>query len=983
MKKLFVLSALSMFLLVAGCGLFTDILQQGTDISTGVISNVTDKVNVPTGIDVVDSHVSELLNDVSHVNSGLREKLTEAITMFSDCYNTTDFNYAIAFGDNSTPYESKGNFKQAQNFVIYLSDPNNMVDADPAAKGQNYNYGGEILYVSNKYKMSENSFKKALTTYEQAGLQDSSFALLTVSNMGLLYHTTGRYSLSEEYTKKALIQRETGENKTGYAASLNNMSMLCKDMGQYTEAEEYIEKAARYLEQNSQTETMNYAIVLNNKAMLYQLTGKYKDAELLMVKSLDIASRNIKEKSPTFIRLKVNLALLYQSQKKYPEAEEIYMDAIKLKKNRFGTKHPDYAVLLRNTASLYLEMGKLSEAEKYLKEAVDIYKNHFGTQHPAYAGSVYDLGAFYQSQNRLDEAFTLLNEALEVQKSVLGEHHPDLTATKENLAVLFWQKGDFIQSASKYKEALNEYIYQINTYFPAMNEYEKSQFWENIQPKFIRFYNFAVQAQTAVPDITGDFYNYHIATKALLFNSSRKVKQRILNSGDAAMISRFEEWQDMKAYLGKLYSYSDEELKEEKINVDSIETVVETLEKELTKSSELFSQVVENKQISYTDIAAKLVKDEGVIEFVRIAGYDYLKESGNVKYVALFLQNNNSVPGMVVFEDGTDMEGTFAASYQKDIHSGLDMEKYSGYYWGGLEEMTKNAKTLYVSLDGIYNKVNINTIKLADGKYILDEKNVLFVTNSKDVITCKEIKPKGDKTATLLGFPNYLKGLDPRDETIPPLPGTKKETELIKNLLKSKAWTVSFYIEDEASEENIKKVKNPYILHIATHGYFMEKEVFSADGSRSFGLDPMRAYENPLLRSGLLLAGAEKTVQNMNTRDNKDSDDGILNAFEAMVLNLDKTEMVILSACQTGLGDIKSGEGVYGLQRSFQVAGASTILNSLWEVSDEGTQDLMSAFYKYWLESGNKHTAFRKAQLEIKEKYTYPFYWGAFVMVGK
>ena len=137
------------------------------------------------------------------------------------------------------------------------------------------------------------------------------------------------------------------------------------------------------------------------------------------------------------------------------------------------------------------------------------------------------------------------------------------------------------------------------------------------------------------------------------------------------------------------------------------------------------------------------------------------------------------------------------------------------------------------------------------------------------------------------------------------------------------------------------------------------------------------------MRAGLLLAGADKTVRQMNTKDNNDTEDGILNAYEAMILELDKTELVILSACQTGLGEIKNGEGVYGLQRAFQIAGASSIITSLWEVSDAGTQDLMSNFYNFWLKSENKHEAFRKAQLFIKEKYKYPFYWGAFVLVGK
>lgn len=917
-----------------------------------------------------------------YINKKYEELWKSTLIKFSQSYSVTDFNYAVSYGDNSTPYESKNNIKQAKSFAYYLADPTNTKEMPPKVKGQNYNYTGEIMYASSSYKSSEKFFLKALKIYQQNRLTDSTFAILTVSNLGLLYHTTGRYALAKEYSLKALEMRKKSADKTGYAASLNNLSVLYKDMGLYTDAEDYIIQAENYLKKTGKDKTIKYAVVLNNHAMIYVMTGKYKDSENLMKKALSIADKEIREKSSSYIRMKVNLALLYQLTKRYNEAEKIYLDAIKVKKKRMGTKHPDYAVLLSNTASLYQQMGRYDKVEPLLKEAAEIFEDQFGKEHPSYAKSIYELGLFYQSQNKTSDAEPLYKEALTIQQKKLGEHHPALTETEEHLAILYWQKGDLSQAAEMYQKALNEYIYQINTFFPAMNEYEKTKFWETIHPKFIRYYNFALDAYKDNPEIKGMLYNFHIATKGLLLNSSRKVKYQILHSGNKTLISEYNNWQDSKNYLAKLYTYTDEELTDKKINIDSVETVVLNLEKDLTKKSSVFKGSNSNKSVNYTQIASKLKPNEAAMEIIRLNRYNYLMpDEQKITYIALVLKNNGKLPEIAFNNNGIKMESADVDEYHKNIHSGKAMTNFNNYYWSYISPLTSDVKRIYASIDGIYNQVNLNTVQLPSGKFLFDEKDIRFVTNTKDLLYNKS-NPK-TKKAFLVGFPDYQLDLPDNLAQLPPLPGTQKEVEMIKSLLQKNYWHVNEYTEKSAKEEVIKQVNNPYILHLATHGYFIEDKSETTADTRSFGIEQVRAYQNPLLRSGLLFAGADKTILDLNTTDNKDKDDGILNAFEAMILNLDKTELVVLSACQTGLGEIKNGEGVYGLQRSFQMAGAKSVITSLWEVSDEGTQDLMSAFYKYWLQSGDKHDAFRKARTEIKEKYKYPFYWGAFVLVGE
>jgi CHAT domain-containing protein len=204
--------------------------------------------------------------------------------------------------------------------------------------------------------------------------------------------------------------------------------------------------------------------------------------------------------------------------------------------------------------------------------------------------------------------------------------------------------------------------------------------------------------------------------------------------------------------------------------------------------------------------------------------------------------------------------------------------------------------------------------------------------------------------------------------------------ENIGEIIKKTDWKVEIWTGETALEDRLKELKSPRLLHIATHGFFR------TEGSKE---------GNPLLNSGLLLSGANRSL---NGEKSDDIDDGILTAYEAMNLNLDNTDLVVLSACETGLGEIKNGEGVYGLQRAFKVAGAQSLIMSLWKVDDDATQELMVSFYKHWIGSASeqpnkggkgltpvlsKRAAFLKAQKELKAKYPNPYYWGAFVMVGE
>ena len=233
----------------------------------------------------------------------------------------------------------------------------------------------------------------------------------------------------------------------------------------------------------------------------------------------------------------------------------------------------------------------------------------------------------------------------------------------------------------------------------------------------------------------------------------------------------------------------------------------------------------------------------------------------------------------------------------------------------------------------------------------------------------------------------------------PDLPGTEVETRQIFDLFKSKGQKAALYLGENALEEVIKQAESPRVLHIATHGFFFENnrkkpeenavqfqreagdlgfDIANARGFKTSNIQELRT--NPMMRSGIVLTGVSTYAK---SEEKYKTEDGFLTAYEAQNLNLDNTDLVVLSACETGKGDLQHGEGVYGLQRGFQQAGAKAILMSLWSVDDTATQKLMTEFYTQWLSGKTKREAFKLAQQKLKAEYKYPYYWGAFVMVGE
>ncbi|MDC1369132.1 CHAT domain-containing protein [Cyclobacteriaceae bacterium] len=396
---------------------------------------------------------------------------------------------------------------------------------------------------------------------------------------------------------------------------------------------------------------------------------------------------------------------------------------------------------------------------------------------------------------------------------------------------------------------------------------------------------------------------------------------------------------------------------------------------------------------SFDDVVSRLDKDDIYIGIIKGLFEEPSLELGVESYFAYVIKKGDTIPDVVYLNSEEVLNRVYTA-WSNHIYSKenpAEGKRYSELLWGPLSSFIKTSKNIYYNSEGIYSKINPNVLyDESNEAYIMDQFNIIQISSLEDFVKQKDFSESyssnfTDKSAVIFGNPTFSLGQkqlesivkaetreinetsieNMRGTLIEDLPGTEIEVDQISDILKNNGWSVDVNKKYQANEENLKSIKHPSVLHIATHGYFLKNDDILLD---------------PLMKSGLLLSGAE------NTRNGEviGSENGWLNALETSFLDLRGTELVVLSACETGSGEIENGKGVFGLQRAIQLAGAESIIMSMWKVDDNATKDLMIEFYTNWLDRKmTKRAAFRQAQLDIREKYVHPYYWGAFVMLGK
>jgi len=905
----------------------------------------------------------------------VKDKLKEKTEEKRESFDTLSFNYAIAFLDKTESFENQqkgeGLIKTAD---FLLNDGEAQTELEAARDIYDF---ARLNYKMGNQFMAETNLQLAKLEYEKLSATDEPNYYKTLGLLGLLYSDMGRFTKAEEFTQRAMEGWDDlqGKESIGYLAELNNYAVLQINLGNYLEAEKIINTLGKQLNSEKENEMLPYAIYLNNEAILNQYMGRADAALSLMMECAEIAKESLTEKSSTYLQFLTNKAILEQENGDLETAENTFEQVLDLQESRLklnAKNDPDYAHMKSNIAALYVEKGEYEKADDALKLALEIYEDELGAEHLTTAGTQSDLGNLYRFLGKQDKAEPLLQSALYTRERKLSKTHPKVVKSQEDMALWFWAEGQKEEAKSYFTRVMDTSQEFIKDYFPALSEAEKTKYWEQLKPRFFRFYNFALENHQEYPELLEDFMRYRLATKGILLSASTALRNAIFSQNDQELTALYEQWLDQKQQLANAYALSEEEIKEQSFNVDSLENATNQTEKELSLKSEAFSTAYEGRNTSYQALLDKLKPGQVMVEVVQYPIFDKQLTNKNA-YAYVILRKGAAKPKIILNQEGSLLENRYYAYYNNVINQKMKDEYSYAQYWASLESEIGNANRIYISPDGIYNQVNLNILQQPSGKYLIQDHDIRYVGHPNDILYKKPAQSAGKQTAFLMGDPDF------DSQSIAQLPGTRVEIENISKYLSPKM-KMQKYLDGEANESNLKQVQSPKYLHLASHGYFLEDKQAN---DHLLGVQLQYIRQNPLLRSGLLLTGAGGEQSSGNSQSFNQSDNGFFSAYEAINLNLNSTEMVVLSACETGKGDVKAGEGVYGLQRAFIVAGAESLVMSLWKVDDTATQKLMSGFYRENVRGKAIPDAFRSAQLAMMNEYKHPYYWGAFIMFSR
>ena len=755
-----------------------------------------------------------------------------------------------------------------------------------------------------------------------------------------------------------------------------------------------IAKSELYLKESEKFKTSKYVkkLIESQKIAIWVCQGKYKEVEQICSTLKNIKKNNIKNPSIEIANF-LNLATALIGQKKYQEA--IFSLRFLINTYRRYMVKAQYVTALINLGYSYKELKVFSEAEKLYKEAIQKNENN-----DKYKSIIYNnLGEVYMKQEKYALAKYYYILSLNLKEKVLPKTHFYYLQSYLNLASNYFYQKNIDSAFVYYQYASNCILQNIDKNFFSLSENDKLKYADTFRDSFEQFFSFALQ--TKAPQLNTWLFDNILIYKGLLLVSTTQFRRNIEKSNNKELLEIYQKWIEKLQELTKLY---EKVINKHSKIIDEIERVkkqANDLEKELSIEANkvgISFELTKNLN-TWDNIKQNLKEKEAYVDITRIRYYD--KEwTDSILYVALVIKKNSNLPEMIVFPNGKKMEGEDIEYYRNSINFRKQESQSFKVFFEPLKSSLNDVNKLYFSGDGVYHQINLSTLFNPISQKYLDEEIFIELHNSpKSFLNIDKKQTPNNQYLYLFGFPNYEKQakstnsislaenypvtIDKRQllfyqSKIAPLPGTKIEVENIYQIAHKAGIETKKYIDIEASEENLKNIKSAYILHIATHGFFNE----TRQDKINTNLPQNQIFlENPLTNSGLLLTGAELSLEDKKM---KAKENGIFTAQEATTLNLQNTDLVVLSACETGLGKIRNGEGVYGLQRAFLLAGAKSVVMSLWKVDDIATQEIMSLFYENMLiKKQNKRMALYNAQSEIKKKYKSPYYWGAFIIIGE
>jgi CHAT domain-containing protein/Tfp pilus assembly protein PilF len=862
-----------------------------------------------------------------------------------------------------------------------------------------------------EYVTAEPLYLRALAIWEKALGPEHPPVANALNNLAELYADMGEYAKAEPLYERALAIREKvlGPKHAEVALILNNLAGLHRLQGEYAKAEPLFRRALAISEDGLGLENPRVALSFNNLAALCLDRGDYGKAELLFQKALAIWEKAFGPEHPEVAVALNNLANLYCEQSEYAKAEPLLRRTLAIWEKAWGQEHPDVALALNNLANIYCDQGNYEKAEPFYVRALAIREKALRPEHPDLATSLDKLADLYRGRSEYAKAEPLYRRALAIREKVLGPQHHLVAQTLNNLAALYAAKND-PAGAVEFQARAND----IGEHNLALNLATGSE-----RQKLA--YLALSSAQT---EFTLSLHNMHAMDDPhaldLAFTTILRRKGRGLDAmaDTIAALRRHAAPEDQRLFdqltaaLSQLAALTFREpaaanLDTYRKRLEPLEEKIESLQSELSARSAEFRK--QTQPVTLSAVQAALPADRILIEFVIYTPREPRTGKNKPPRYLSYLLAAQGEPRWVDLGPAEPIDRAIE-EWREALSNRRPDVKYLGRkvderVMRPVRALLGDTSRLLIAPDGSLNLIPFAALVDEHDHYLVERYSISYLTSGRDLLRLHASEtgknpplvvanPIFGRVPSIVARESENSGEQPagdqgengsRPFSFRPLPRTQYEALAIKEILPE----ASVLLQSQATETALKRIKSPRILHIATHGFFLSDQAAPLAEMRSaFGDDLLRLPErslnewathikDPLLRSGLALSGANLAKSG--------DDDGVLTALEAAGLDLRGTYLVVLSACDTGVGEIKNGEGVQGLRRALVLAGSESQVMSLWDVNDAATKELMIQYYRALVRGEERGEGLRQVQLRmLKSKHWHhPSNWAAFIQSGE
>lgn len=834
--------------------------------------------------------------------------------------------------------------------------------------------------------------------------------------LGVLYKDNNKYdsALILLVEAKRVFEKNGIKNPRDYLLACVSLAHVYKKQMKYEAAEELYNMASKKFKgDDKQIEC------INGLASLYRIMGQYEKAgDLLAEAQQAIAAEKVNERLIPLTYY--NLGNLYFSMQEYKKADGLYKQALStIEKSEYDKQlHTDINIAIANILQLTDEYEKS-------KEMYGLAMKGMHTESLEYAQACHSLGTLLEKNGEISKAKKFYIKAKTIREALLGKSHLYYGATCASLANLNWADGDIEDAASEFNESFSADTANLYNVFDFTSEKEKETFVKNVLGEHDKAYSFYLSKK----QISAQPYAISLFHRNLILSSLQSLNNELFLANDTVVQGLIDKWIELKKQLGRYSFMSTAERMDSALMIKDMEFEVEQHEKELQRWSARFNTYRQNT--NWRDIQTTLDMKSASIEFASFRydpGYkknDPRKDS--IVYVAIVLTKNASAPMMVKLFDEAQLTSLLntsdSTSYEEQVNNEYSLliskpgkTKTSLYQliWQPLESILKDVDTVYYAPAGLLHKIAFAAIPVKDDMLLSDRYNLVQLSSTASITDRQQTVINRTDTIALYGGINYddnarnseavlnivnnvykrsaRRGL-PDDRKYffldwANLSETGNEINVINQLDSQNNDRFKKYAGSYATEESVKAYSgnlSPAVLHFATHGFFFPAN--KKDSSESHPIASTKATilqqsGDPLIRSGLVFAGANGNWLSDVPKTNTKFDDGILTAREVADLYFPNTKLAVLSACETALGDIKQSEGVYGLQRAFQIAGVKNLVMSLWKVPSAETVEFMDELYKQLFSGKNVSNAFYVTQKTMRNKYkSEPYKWAAWVLI--